>query len=102
MKKKILFVLTLLALTSCMGRKPFQPPPPEFKQWVKTGISEGIVKATMLECGFSNPFGNALMDDNNYAEAQNCMMRKGFVHTSGFNICKGNKNLHACKSLPTR
>jgi hypothetical protein len=38
------------------------------------------VKAEMLSCGFNNPHGNAMMEDNAYAEAQKCMLGKGFVH----------------------
>lgn len=94
--KIYLLILMSLALIGCTGKKLFQPPPQEFKQWIKNGVSEEIVKKTMLECGFKNTFGNASMDDNSYAKAQNCMLSKGFVHTSDFNICKGNAELPAC------
>lgn len=51
----------------------------------------------MLLCGFDNVYGNAKMSDNAYAKAQNCMLEDGFSHSSGFDICKGNINLSACK-----
>jgi hypothetical protein len=95
--KIIISISAFFILIGCVGGKPFQPPPPEFKQWVRAGATEEDVKLMMLECGFSNSYGNAKMGDNEYAESQNCMIRRGFKHTSGFNICRNNSDLPACR-----
>ncbi|MCD6027635.1 MAG: hypothetical protein K0R08_2154 [Solimicrobium sp.] len=92
-------ILILLSLSGCFGKKPFQPPPLEYQQWVKVGVSADTIKQIMLECGFDNSHGNAKMDDNSYAKAQNCMIKKGFKHTGEFNICVSSDsyNLPACR-----
>lgn len=97
--KNTLLVFISFTLAACFGFKPFQPNPAAFKTWHKQGVSEVIVKQTMLECGFDNPYKNGQMEDNAYAIAQNCMLQKEFTHTSGFNICslKSSKNLPACQ-----
>jgi hypothetical protein len=56
------------------------------------------VKQAMLECGFENTYNNGRMNDNAYAESQNCMLKKGFTHTSGFNIC----SLKSSRGLPAK
>ena len=97
--RNVLLVLMSFTLVACFGFKPFQPSPTAFKRWHKQGVSEGGVKQTMLECGFNNLYNNGRMEDNSYAEAQNCMLQKGFTHSSGFNICslKSSQNLPACQ-----
>ncbi|WP_017901941.1 hypothetical protein [Pseudomonas asplenii] len=49
-----MFGLGALKLVGCT---PFQPPPPEFTQWSKKGVSvEGVIDA-MHGCGYSNVDG---------------------------------------------
>ncbi|ABR91903.1 Hypothetical protein mma_2080 [Janthinobacterium sp. Marseille] len=93
-KRSLILVSVPFLLSACA--KPFQPPPPEFKQWVKTGVSVEEVKEKMLSCGFDNLYANGKMGDNAYAAAQKCMLQDGFSHTSGFDICKQVKNLSSC------
>jgi hypothetical protein len=96
----ILMVFMIFVLNACLG-KPFQPTPITFTLWQKKGVSEDNIKKNMLECGIPNPYTSYGMTENAYAEAQLCMLDKGFVNTSRDGILCAQKEyqnrLSACK-----
>jgi|GEM_PF-2248829 len=101
MKLKIIFLSSFL-LTACLGFKPFQPAPDEYKSWIKSGVTNKQVKEALLQCGYPSIYGfnKKSYIPNEVALAEKCMFNKGFNYSSGYKgMCSiGNrKNLPACQ-----
>lgn len=105
LKRLVLICAVSFILTACFGGKPFQPPPEEYTQWIKGGVSEEGVKQAMRQCGFTDLYGyggdrNATFDD--IARRENCMFQNGFKRKSGYKgICslRRAKDIQACQEL---
>ena len=54
--RSLLLSFCAVLLVGCTGRG-FQPPPPEFTNWKKAGMSEKDVKSAMTACGYINLTG---------------------------------------------
>ena len=97
------WVVIAFVLSSC-GIRPFQPPPPEFKTFVKVGATENQVKAKMRECGFVNSFQPEPTDtERDLARRELCMFRNGYLYKSGYRgICSTQAALRIaeCKESP--
>lgn len=65
------------------------------------GGSVNDTKMDMMACGFNSPYKTFGMTDNLYAEAQMCMLKKGYVADSELDIFCDNpwhqEKLPACK-----
>jgi len=109
--KKVILVVILVGLTGCV-RHYFQPPPPEYKMWIKPGATELMIKKALMECGAPNPRPSANSFTNAYRvegdsllnaiiEVDMCMEDWGFVSKWGSvkKVCKlpHNKHLPACR-----
>jgi hypothetical protein len=95
------FAVVTLLLAGCFN-KPFQPTPPAFKTWEKSGVSEDGVKQAMLKCGYPNVGGFAGIKYllNDAATAERCMFEAGFRYKDGWGgICslKDADALPACE-----
>jgi hypothetical protein len=103
-----MMLTTSVVVASCVSR-PFQPAPSDFERWRRKDASKEEVKRTMTKCRFSNHFNNGAMSAEDYAEAQNCMLREGFSHDYERGVLcdqKEYKHLRACtasgmKGMPT-
>ena len=72
--KTFLYFGITFMLAGCLGSKPFQPPPPMFKSYIKEGATEEDIKRSMLECGYPNVHGGNANDTNeDVAKRENCM-----------------------------
>ena len=88
MEKKLVYLaLMSLSLTACA--KPFQPPPPMYKDFLGAGVSEAEVKTQMLRCGYKNvslEISGTTPDE--VARREACMFKAGFKYTDGYKgIC---------------
>ena len=101
-------VLTIaLALGAC-SNKPFQPIPPLFTLWSKSGTDAEGVKRALLDCGHANIGSGFDVQDmrtgkvtrNDMVKANRCMEQAGFTHHSGKRTCDYtfNANLPACQA----
>jgi hypothetical protein len=92
--------MAAVVLSSCFGRKPFQPPPPEYSEWVKEGVAEQNVMQAMKDCGYKDFYGYGDKTSNNeIAKQEKCMFQKGFNRKGSYKgICslKGQEKLPAC------
>jgi hypothetical protein len=91
-----------LFLSGCLGWKPFQPPPPEFESWSKSGASVLEVKKSMLECGYPSPYEATRHGDpvnqEEFASMYMCMRSSGFIFSDGgYDFCSRSNELNACK-----
>lgn len=81
----LLLCASFLVTGGCRG---FQPPPPDFTNWHKSGISVEGVKSAMLACGYPNVagIGNGSID----AELTHfyCMKDAGFKRKDNLDLCK--------------
>jgi len=109
--KRVILVVMLVGLSGCI-RSYFQPPPPGYKYWTKSGTTELVIKKALMECGAPNPdpssnsYANAygLEGDgitNAIIEKNMCMEEWGFVSrgSSVKELCKlpHNKHLPICQ-----
>lgn len=85
--RNLLWSFCALLLIGCTGRG-FQPPPPDFVNWQKSGVSVEGVKSAMLACGYPNVagIGNGSID----AELTHfyCMKDAGFKRKDNMDLCK--------------
>ncbi|SEH91575.1 hypothetical protein [Pseudomonas asplenii] len=85
-KRILLFGLGALMLVGCT---PFQPPPPDFTEWRKKGVSVEGVKSAMRACGYRNLDG---VGDRDPIEVQltrfYCMKDAGFSRRDNLDLCK--------------
>lgn len=81
----LLLCLLLPFLTACFPEKPFQPNPPAFKGWVKSGVSDVEVKLEMQSCGFNNVYARERnIEYSEEIKHENCMFQKGYHYISGY------------------
>jgi hypothetical protein len=98
--KTFLLISFLISISACSVRG-FQPPPPNYKAWIKNGTTEQDIKQAMLDCGYPNPFTTANASGNDEAKWENCMFKKGYKYSSGYKgMCAtaiNAKDLPACQ-----
>ncbi|MFC6282229.1 MULTISPECIES: hypothetical protein [Polaromonas] len=99
MKNLVYLALISLSLTACA--KPFQPPPPMFKDFLGAGVNEAEVKTQMLRCGYKNvALEVPSTTPNDVARREICMFKAGFKYADGYKgICslpQGSK-IEACR-----
>jgi hypothetical protein len=89
MKIRAFMFFLASCISGCFGGEPFQPPPPEFENWSKTGVTDLDVKKAMLECGYPSPYqaaqwriGQAVTQEE-FALMYVCMKSYGFVFAGG-------------------
>lgn len=96
----VVIALLILVVNGCA--KPFQPVPPTFKMWQKTGVSEVDIKKALLECGYPTPFGvrggkaERSVTENEYSFSQLCMEESGFKYRDR-RYCDLVPRLEACQ-----
>lgn len=86
--RSLLLSVCAVLLIGCTGRG-FQPPPPAFTQWQKSGVSVEGVKSAMRACGYTNLVGTG--DDSPIDEVLTrfyCMKDSGFTHKGNLDLCK--------------
>lgn len=99
-----------LAVTLTFGgcaNKPFQPIPPLFRLWSKSGTDGEEVKRALLACGHTNvgtgfdvqDMRTGKVSQNVIVTANRCMEKAGFTYHSGKRTCDYAFNAHlpACK-----
>ncbi|WP_148415766.1 hypothetical protein [Noviherbaspirillum massiliense] len=100
LKRTLLLIFIAFELNACII-KPLQPTPATFTLWKKKDGSIGEVKSSLLACGFNSPYTTFGMTENAYAEAELCMLDRGFVNTSRDGILcnqiEYKKRLPACQ-----
>ncbi len=101
-----LLMTICIALASCV-EKPFQPPPPTFKQFEKMNFSNEDVKREMASCGYMNVYTGRNEGDTISMQItrQNCMFKKGFSYSDGWKgFCfeRAFRDLFACQDWPFR
>lgn len=98
--KVMTLYMFLLPLAGCASKKPFQPPPPEYSEWIKNDVLEEGVKQAMKDCGYKDLYGYGDQTSaNDVARRQNCMFKNGFSRRSGYKgLCslKEQNYLPAC------
>ena len=79
-------LICAFALSACT---PFQPPPPDFSQWYKSGVSLDGVKTAMRACGYTNLDGAG---DRSPVDIRltrfYCMKDAGFNRKDKLDLCK--------------
>lgn len=97
--RQLALIAVALAVIGCIAGGP--PPPPAFKSWSKANVPPEGVKATLVECGFDNPYSGfdrrATLDE--VARVGRCMTDRGFRYLHGPTICQSNRGatLSACR-----
>ena len=87
-RKSLVSSMYALLLIGCTGRG-FQPPPPEFTNWKKIGVSEEDVKHAMTACGYTNLIGTGDRTPIDQVLTQfYCMKDAGFKRTDNIDLCK--------------
>lgn len=86
-KRRLSLSLCAVLLVGCTGRG-FQPPPPDFVNWQKSGVSVEGVKSAMLACGYPNVAG--IGDESIDAALTHffCMKDAGFKRKDNLDLCK--------------
>lgn len=98
-KRAKVFVLSCFLMTGCI-KSSFQPIPPLYMLWVKSGASHLDVKMALMECGWPSPnpsgYGQdtADMSPNDRALTNLCMEKSGFATKDPFN---GYKLIPTCE-----
>ena len=86
--KSLLLSFCTVLLVGCTGRG-FQPPPPEFTNWKKVGVSEKGVKNAMTACGYTNLIGTGDRTPIDQVLTRfYCMKDAGFKRTDNIDLCK--------------
>jgi hypothetical protein len=81
LRSTLLLTIGAVLLTGCTGRG-FQPPPPEFTNWKKSGVSQEGVKSAMRACGYINLTGTGDTTPIDQVLTQfYCMKDSGFTLT---------------------
>lgn len=73
----------MLCLAGCA--KAYQPVPPSYERWVKTGSIELDVKKVLLGCGFPHPTGETVSSErplNEVVLTHRCIVNAGYVYTN--------------------
>ncbi len=108
--ENLLFLILVGILTSGCSEKMFQPPPPDFLEWIAPNSSIVDVKKKLLECGMPEPSGKSRayqqLDRNAQVSISLCMVHAGFRDKDEYPLCKYEKDrvLPVCASgaeIPT-
>lgn len=87
-RSSLLSSVCVFLLLGCTGRG-FQPPPPDFTEWQKSGVSLEGVKSAMRACGYTNLAGTG---DNSPIDVVltrfYCMKDSGFKRRDNLDLCK--------------
>lgn len=86
--RSLLLSFFAVLLVGCTGRG-FQPPPPTFTEWKKSGVSQVGVKSAMRACGYTNLVGTG--DDSPIDLVLTrfyCMKDAGFSRKDNLDLCK--------------
>lgn len=85
-KRYLLPGLSVLMLNGCT---PFQPPPPDFTQWYRKGVSPEGVKSAMRACGYVNldGVGDRSPIDEKLTRFY-CMKDAGYSRKDSLDPCK--------------
>jgi hypothetical protein len=84
----LLLSIGAVLLAGCTGRG-FQPPPPEFTNWKKSGVSQEGVKSAMTACGYTNLIGTGdATPIDQVLKRFYCMKDSGFKRTDNIDLCK--------------
>ncbi|GAB5336388.1 hypothetical protein PFUM301597_08730 [Pseudomonas fluorescens] len=82
-------LISASALSACT---PFQPPPPDFSRWYKSGVSLDGVKTAMRACGYDNLDGGG---DRSPVDIRltrfYCMKDAGFKRKDKLDPCKAGR-----------
>lgn len=83
---KHILLLTLLVAAGC---RPFQPPPGNYTQWYKNGVTQEGVNNAMRSCGYTDLDGSG---DNSSIDMKltrfYCMKDTGFKRRDNIDLCK--------------
>jgi hypothetical protein len=86
--RNLLLSFCALLLIGCTGRG-FQPPPPEFTNWKKSGVAQEGVKSAMTACGYTNLTGTGDTTPIDEVLTQfYCMKDSGFKRADNIDLCK--------------
>ncbi|MDO6645369.1 hypothetical protein [Acinetobacter guillouiae] len=108
--ENLLFLILVGILTSGCSEKMFQPPPPDFLEWIAPNSSIVDVKKKLLECGMPEPSGKSpeyqQLGRNAQVSISLCMVNAGFSDKDEYPLCKYEKDrvLPVCASgaeIPT-
>jgi hypothetical protein len=92
-KRYFLLFLISINLYGCFGWKPFQPNPPEYMMWKKSGNSQTDIKKILLECGFPTVYYINLteigMTNGEFIRGSRCMEKQGYLYLSDMHFCSG-------------
>jgi hypothetical protein len=87
-RKGLLLSVYAVLLIGCTGRG-FQPPPGDYTQWKKSGVSQQGVDDAMRACGYTNLDG---MGDTSPIDVVltrfYCMKDAGFTRKDNLDLCK--------------
>ena len=83
----LLLSVCAVLLVGCTGRG-FQPPPPDFVYWQKSGVSLEGVKSSMLACGYENVAGTGGGSIDERLRSFYCMKDAGFTRKDNLDMCK--------------
>ena len=79
--------LSLLVVVG--GCTPFQPPPGDYTQWKKKGVSQQGVDDAMRACGYTNLDGVGDKSPIDVVLTRfYCMKDAGFIRTDDLDLCK--------------
>jgi hypothetical protein len=82
-------IYTLIGAFALSGCTPFQPPPPDFSKWYKSGVSLDGVKTAMRACGYTNLDGAG---DASHVDIRltgfYCTKDAGFKRKDNLDLCK--------------
>lgn len=88
-------LLTVLAACSVTGS--FQPIPPMFQNWEKSGTTPDDVKKALLVCGYDNPFtgfdARKEVSLNERARITKCMRDDAFLYLAAHEFRFNVKNI---------
>ncbi|KTB56530.1 hypothetical protein [Pseudomonas syringae] len=72
-----------------MGCRPFQPPPGDYNQWYKKGVSQEGIDTAMRRCGYTNLDG---VGDSSPIDVKltrfYCMKDAGFKRKDKIDLCR--------------
>lgn len=99
--RQSLVLLVPILLFGCGLRESFQPRPPSYLQWTKTGASVLDVKKALLECGMPEPSGEGysyrVLNYNEKALIGYCMERAGYRRSTPLGWCHSWPDLPVCQ-----
>lgn len=94
-------VFVVIALTGCLPRNAFAPPPDNWQMWTRPNTDKQTIWVDLMECGYSHPLTRMPNDNktlNDLMGSMVCMENLGYSHVqvrSGKSVC----NLKAWKRI---